>query len=165
MTRLSSAELTSSALGLLPFSHVFRSYLISFVAASPSLLGLSLEILSFLTQSKQPERNPVVRWLIKRLLYAQFCAGETMPEVQRTTTGLKEMGFTGVILSYAKELVVERKTALKLDKQNEFVEVNAWRTGMLETVKLAQSNGHVALKCVAAESMIEEVVFTDWDLL
>ncbi|KAL8965669.1 MAG: hypothetical protein Q9183_003740 [Haloplaca sp. 2 TL-2023] len=56
------------------------------------------------------------------------------------------MGFSGAILSYAKEVVVDRKTALKLDKQIEFVEVNAWKNGMLETVELAQSNGHVAVK-------------------
>lgn len=149
-TKSVTSGLAPSVLGLLPFPNLLRSYLISIVSASPSLLGPSLRFLSRVAHSQytffQLERNPLLRLLVKKLFYAHFCAGETPPEVQRTITGLKNIGFTGVILSYAKEIVVNKETTLETGKHTEFEDVDTWKKGMLETVKLAQNNGYAALK-------------------
>ena len=59
------------------------------------------------------------------------------------------MGFQGVILGYAREVVMEEgKTVGQEDRMGNdtTVEVNAWKQGTLETVRLAEEGDYVALK-------------------
>ena len=63
-------------------------------------------------------------------------------------TILKDMGFEGVILGYAKEVVIEGGSVGKEETDAATVkeEVIAWKKGTLETVDLAQKGDYVALK-------------------
>jgi hypothetical protein len=101
-----------------------------------------------------PDKNPILRFFLKKSFYAQFCAGENAVEVRETIRRLKNIGFTGVILGYAKEVVLEgsdardmsaaklgQETARDIEK-----EINPWRDGTLETVRLAEPGDFVALK-------------------
>lgn len=109
-----------------------------------------------------PDRNPLLRFFLKKTFYAQFCAGEDALEVRRSIQGLKNIGFTGVILGYAKEVVLSKDECKALSKDDcdglaesrEGVEtesairneISPWAQGTLETVRLASPGDFVALK-------------------
>ncbi|KAL8953958.1 MAG: hypothetical protein Q9222_000245 [Ikaeria aurantiellina] len=147
---LPASDKAVSALSLLPLPVLLRSYLISAVSATPVLLNPSLRLLSHLVHSNspflQPQQNRFLHFLLKTTLYAHFCAGETAQEVQRTVTGLKTIGFKGVILAYAKEIVVDKGAAIGHANHDEKKDVQAWKEGTLETVALTSRDDHAAVK-------------------
>jgi hypothetical protein len=91
---------------VLTLSSLVRSYLVASLSSHPLLFRPSFRILRALAHSPlsilNPDRNPVLRWLLKRTFYAQFCAGENAVEVRRTVASLKATGYHGVILGYAR---------------------------------------------------------------
>jgi hypothetical protein len=101
-----------------------------------------------------PDKNPILRYLIKKTFYAQFCAGENPKEVRETMHGLKKIGFSGVILGYAKEVVLSDDQTKDLASCGEGeaaeeclrTEIIPWTDGTLETVRLAEPGDYVALK-------------------
>lgn len=99
-----------------------------------------------------PDKNPLLRYFLKKTFYAQFCAGENPVEVSKTIAGLKDIGFTGVILCYAREVVLsgsQAKSLGVLDEETEDCvknEIIPWAEGTLETVRLAEPGDFVALK-------------------
>lgn len=141
-------------LSLLPFKTLVRSYLINLVSSNRFLLPPSLKILSLLAYSESPylnpDRNPILRYLLKKTFYAQFCGGETRSEIQETVDGLKEIGFSGVILAYAKEIVVHAGQDLSnfsdLDDVVVKADVESWKQGNLKTIDLTSSGQFVGLK-------------------
>ncbi|EFQ33659.1 proline dehydrogenase [Colletotrichum graminicola M1.001] len=151
-----------SPLAVLPLRTVIRSLLTTTISSSPLLLPPSLWIMSALAHATSPlldpDRNPLLRFVLKSTFYAQFCAGETPAEVRRTIDGLKDIGFTGVVLGYAKEVVLTADQTRDLaacdkgDKAEECVrnEVIPWARGTMETVRLAQPGDFVALKFTGA---------------
>ncbi|KAK5987030.1 putative proline oxidase-like protein [Cladobotryum mycophilum] len=122
----------------------------------------SLRIMVALAHSTNPvlnpDRNPLLRLFLKKSFYAQFCAGENAPEVRHTIARLKDIGFTGVILGYAREVVLSKDEAKSLDAaqaveetaQDIANEINPWAEGTLETVRLAEPGDFVALKFTGA---------------
>jgi hypothetical protein len=113
-------------LSCLPLATLLRSYIITSVSSYPILLRPSLAALSFLAYSTSPifnpDHNPVLRFLLKKSFYAQFCAGEKPAEIRRTIEGLQEMGYKGVILGYAKEVVLEDNDVTTLDSNTDCAE-------------------------------------------
>lgn len=62
---------------------------------------------------------------------------------------LKNMGFQGVILGYAREVVVEEDESVEKEEHDERsakAEIEAWKRGTLDTVHLAGKGDYVALK-------------------
>ncbi|CAK7234670.1 proline dehydrogenase [Sporothrix curviconia] len=146
-----------SPLSVLPLSCILRSLMTTTVSSSPILLGPSMAIMTALAHSTNPllnpDRNFVLRFFLKKTFYAQFCAGENEREVRHTIDGLKAIGFRGVILGYAKEVVLkdeEKKNLASFDaasrKEATAEEIRAWADGTLETVRLAATCDFVALK-------------------
>lgn len=103
--------------------------------------------------------------LFKRTLYNHFCAGENEREVTSTIRGIKDMGFKGVILTYAREVVLDhstKKVAVESHRgstKDSFVTTSdgqiemsddeaivAWRAGVLETVGMLQESDVLAIK-------------------
>jgi hypothetical protein len=106
-----------------------------------------------------PDKNSFLRFLLKKTFYAQFCAGENAPEVRQTIASLKNIGFSGVILGYAKEVVLTDAQTRDLTSNGigsaaaeECVntEIKPWATGTMETVMLASPGDFVALKFTGA---------------
>lgn len=132
------------------------------VSSSPFLLRPSLAIMSVLASTANPvlnpDKNPILRFFLKKTFYAQFCAGENAPEVQRTIDSLKRIGFSGVILCYAKEVVLteaQTKGLASCDSgaaAQECVrtEINPWAAGTMETVLLTPPGDFVAVKFTGA---------------
>ena len=128
------------------------------MSSVPFLLRPSLGVLSFLAHAKSPllnpDRNPLLKYMLKKTFYAQFCAGEKTAEIKDTIAQLKDMGYAGVILGYAREVVLEGDDALALDASKDcgeqercnIEEIETWSEGNMETVKLAEKGDFVALK-------------------
>ena len=149
---------TQRPLSLLPFPVLLRSYALTAMSTYPLLLSPSLRVLSYVSNSSSallnPDRNPVIRYILKKTFYAQFCAGETMEEVKRTVKGLKAMGYQGVILGYGREIVLKKDNTLEAcsapstnveEDRNEDM-VQAWKEGNLKTVEMAEEGDFIALK-------------------
>ncbi|KAI1102483.1 proline dehydrogenase [Jackrogersella minutella] len=148
----------SAPLSVLPLSTVLRNLATTSISSSPILLPPSLAIMNSLAHSNQavlnPDKNPLLRWFLKKTFYAQFCAGENAAEVRHTIDGLKKIGFTGVILGYAREIVLSETQTHSLSAcdsgpvADECVrnEIGPWAAGTLETVRLARPGDFVALK-------------------
>ncbi|KAI9812965.1 MAG: proline dehydrogenase [Thelocarpon impressellum] len=148
-------------LSVLPLSSLVRSLAINSISASPSLFRPSLAVMERLANSQSPlldpDRNPLLRWLLKRTVYTQFCAGESPAEVGRTVDGLKKMGYRGVILNYAREIVLDHGRAAAPSSTTETVEstareIDEWRSNTLATVRLASEGDFVAVKFTGAGS-------------
>lgn len=96
--------------------------------------------------------------LMKRTFYVQFCAGESPAEVQQTISGLKSMGFKGVILGHAREVVLSKDEEANLDSIVDSAETQArnaqeigqWKQSTLDTVQLTAKDDFVALKFTGA---------------
>lgn len=148
----------STALSCLPWSSLLRSYLITSISSVPLLLKPSLKVMSYLAHSKNkflnPDHNRILHALIKKTFYVQFCAGETPAEVRNTISNLKTIGYKGVILGHAREVVLTKQEVEELDKaetsaeqeQLNLQEVERWRDDTLATINLTQKGDFVALK-------------------
>ncbi|KIW19076.1 hypothetical protein PV08_03368 [Exophiala spinifera] len=152
----------SRPLSCLSLSTLIRSYLITSVSSIPLLLRPSLSVMSFLAHTKSPffmpDRNPFLHFLLKKTFYAQFCAGETPSEVRATIADLKHTGYSGVMLGYAKEVVLTKEDAEELDASRDSSdqaalnaeEIATWKRNTVATVDLAQAGDFVALKFTGA---------------
>ncbi|KAH8681823.1 FAD-linked oxidoreductase-like protein [Xylariales sp. PMI_506] len=153
---------SSAPLSVLPLSTVLRTLATSTISASPVLLPPSLMAMNVLAHTHNPilnpDKNPVLRWFLKKTFYSQFCAGENANEVRKTVDGLRRIGFTGVILGYAREVVLSESQTKNLTacdqgaEKDECVanEISPWAAGTMETVRLAQPGDFVALKFTGA---------------
>lgn len=125
----------------------------------------ALALLQLFSKSRnallQPKTNPLLHYILKRTLYNHFCAGENHGEVTSTIRRIKAMGFRGVILTYAKEVVVDSSQSqvgtgtqqLEEAKQADVdvsphhdKDIQAWRDGVLETVAMLSKGDFLALK-------------------
>ena len=149
----------SRPLSLLPLPILVRSYALTALSSYPLLLSPSLRLLSFVAHSSSallsPDRNPLLHYLLKKTFYAQFCAGETSNEVQKTVKGLKSMGYKGVILAYGKEIVLEKGEKVDISSTQSAdpaaeKDVEAWREGTLKTVQMAEEGDMIGLKFTGA---------------
>ncbi|TAQ87484.1 hypothetical protein B7494_g4180 [Chlorociboria aeruginascens] len=152
-------------LSILPLSAIVRSWAVTLISSSPILLPISLRVTSFLANSNyplfSPARNPILHSFLKKTFYAQFCAGEDSSEVHHTIKSLKDLGYSGVILGYAREVVMSASQEDSLKSHDTSLattaeciknEIQPWAKGTLETVQLATPGDFVALKFTGAGS-------------
>ncbi|KAJ5238352.1 hypothetical protein N7468_002971 [Penicillium chermesinum] len=126
------------------------------------------------------DRNPILHGILKKTFYEQFCAGENKAESIRTIKELKEMGFRGVMMTFAKETVFDHSTgsqqglgvaALEGEKAGEHLplsvtqcaNIEAWRQGTLETVDQLSEGDCLATKLTGAGPKVTQA-FTAGDL-
>ena len=152
---LPSISQPSRPLSLLPLPILLRSYALTALSSYPLLLSLSLRLLSFVAHSSSallnPDRNPLLHYLFKKTFYAQYCAGETKTEVQKTVKGLKSMGYKGVILAYGKEIVLEKGEKVdvssnQLADSTADKDVQDWKEGTINTVEMVEEGDMIGLK-------------------
>jgi len=89
------------------------------------------------------DRNPVLRWLLKKTFYAQFCAGEDKPEVQRFIKGLERVGYNGVCLEYAMEVLEGEDHGTEI---SEAEGIKRWTDGVVETIEMSKPGSFMAFK-------------------
>ncbi|KAL4899804.1 hypothetical protein BDW74DRAFT_107823 [Aspergillus multicolor] len=142
--------LTTSPLAKLPLSSVLRSLIILSASSSSILLKPCIYTLSLLAHPKTAlldvAKNPLLNLIIKHTIYKQFNAGENKLEVQRSISAIKELGYRGVLLGYAREVLVGESNADPRDEKASRQEIQTWLDGTLQTVDMAQEGDFVALK-------------------
>lgn len=146
-----SKPLPNAALSKLPLWHVLRSYLVMSMSSSNTLLNVTMGVMGRMVQTKgvllNPDRNPALNWLLRRFFYDQFCAGETKDEISKTIDALHHVGFQGIILEYASEVLedAEEDSSVSGSAITEKL-IDSWKNGMLETVSLVRAGDFVGLK-------------------
>ncbi|KXT12630.1 hypothetical protein AC579_4219 [Pseudocercospora musae] len=133
---------TMAPLSALPISQILRSYLITTMSSHPTLFSASTGLLRQMLESPNPLlnlRNPLMRAVLWETFYKQFCAGENQAQVSQRCEEIRRLGYSGVILEYAKEVLKDGKT-------DELQDVAIWRKGMLETISIAAEGDFCALK-------------------
>lgn len=156
-------ESQTHPLSILPLSTLIRSLFVTGVSSTPCLLQPSLAALSYLSDSKypllDPDQNPGLKYVLSKTLYSQFCGGETPEEVKESVKGLKDLGYSGVILGYAKEVVMGVEEAAAISSSHEPLagsareyddQLSSWKDGTLRTVDIAENGDFVALKFTGA---------------
>jgi hypothetical protein len=157
-TGLASKEkLAEHPLSVMPTHMLLRSLFIATVSSNKFLLLPSLQLLSFFAKPNRSfvfnvDRNPVLKAILKRTLYNQFCAGETEKET-------RACGFKGVILTFARETVFDTKSkssnhhSSTPEKYHELqaavtddTNIEAWRVGTLKTADLISKGDILAIK-------------------
>jgi pyrroline-5-carboxylate reductase len=157
-------RLVEHPLSVMPTNMLLRSLFIATVSSNKMLLLPALRLLSFFAKPNRSfifdvDRNPVLKAILKRTLYNQFCAGETEKETRACVNQLKDLGFKGVILTFAKETVFDSKakqsqhvssTTAKFHEMEAAVaddtDIEAWRVGTLKTVDLISEGDILAIK-------------------
>ncbi|KAK7416870.1 proline dehydrogenase [Neonectria punicea] len=156
-----------SPLAALPTGVLLRSIFINAITSRPYLLRPSLWVLSKLSNPGRfmpsIDNNILLRSILKPTFYKQFCAGETRVETQATMKHMKEMGFRGTILTYAKEIVFDHHAnsqhGLGVEaaegKETQWCEsIEAWRAGTANTVELLGEGDQLAVKLTGAGSLV-----------
>lgn len=147
---------------LLPTKMLLRSLLVTTVSSHRWLLTPALKFLSLIVHPRisvlDVNKNTILHGIMKTTFYNHFCAGENGTEVRSTIGNIKNMGFKGVILTYAREVVVDASkssaetaaTDSKLDfssiESSDNADIEAWRQGVLETAGMVGKGDILALK-------------------
>lgn len=159
---------SKDGLSALPLRMLLRSLVIATISSRKYLLIPSLSVLSFLSKPGRGfifnvDRNPFIHALLKRTFYDQFCAGETEKEAKDTCRHIKDLGFRGVLLTFAKETVFDhrtltehgvgeaalraKETGVPLDpKVVQNADIETWRQGTLQTIDLLGETDYLAVK-------------------
>ena len=140
----------------LPTLALLRSVILGQIFKSPVLFKSGLFVLEKIANSQSvwldADKNPLIRSVVSPLVYKQFCAGRNKTEVQQTISQIKQMGYSGVILCYSKEVMA------RVDSQgNQIVnhmsgedtsmrEVEAWRDGNLATLSAVGEGDYIGVK-------------------
>lgn len=137
---------SDSPLAVLPLSQILRTYFITSISSSPTLLAAcsfalrkSLESRTWLTDV---ENNPILRLALRESFYKQFCAGNDRISIHQAQQSLKSLGFSGAILESTIEVLHE------IDHSDEASEIEIWRRGLLATVDMAEEDDFVGIKYV-----------------
>ena len=89
--------------------------MVATISSKKWLLIPSLHLLDFFAKPNRAwlfnlEKNPILKAVIKKSFYDQFCAGTTPAETKACVKALKKLGFRGVILTYAQEMVFDSRS-------------------------------------------------------
>ncbi|CAI7651346.1 unnamed protein product [Penicillium palitans] len=137
----------TAPLAKLPLSSVLRSLLVLSVSSSSLLLKPCIYTLSLLAHPRNAfwdvSKNPMLNMLVKHTIYKQFNAGENKLEVQNSINQIKALGCRGVLLGYAREVLVDENSDAAYDAKAALAEIQIWMEGTLQTVDMAQPGDFV----------------------
>ncbi|MCJ1448688.1 MAG: proline dehydrogenase [Stictis urceolatum] len=147
---------TSHPLSCLPLSVLVRNIAITSLTSNRILLPPSLKLLSAIAYSThpllRPSSNPLLRYLLKRTLFAQFCAGETPAEVRATLAGLRRWGIEGILLGWAREVeqrgsgTYESSSSPLVETEADKREIEEWVAGTQQALAMASARDCVCIK-------------------
>lgn len=154
----------ASPLAVMPLSMFLRSLLVATISSKKWLLVPSLHLLDFFSKPKRTwllnlDKNPVLKAIIKKTFYDQFCAGTTQAETRKCVKALKTLGFRGVILTYASEMIFDSQSgtgyspgaaAEEAKDEGSGVKIDnvieSWRAGTVCTIDLIEEGDILAIK-------------------
>lgn len=146
-----------SPMSRMPTKTLIRSLVLTSLMGKEWLLRPSLAALDTICRSKNrvcnADKNPILNQLMRWALYNHFAAGASAAEVARSAKELKDMGYQGIILGYAKEVVLANPTdtAHSATIENgyspaEYRMVEEWKQGTLQTLEMIGPGDFLAVK-------------------
>lgn len=98
-----------------------------------------------------PDKNHFMRGLMRILFYNHFCAGSTESQVKNTISTMKEMGFKGVILGYAREMIIDPAASPEEAARSGIAispddAMDKWREGNLRSLQMIDNGDFLAVK-------------------
>ena len=140
----------------LPTTSLIRSIILGQVLKTPALFKTGLYLLEKIANSKSvflnADKNPLIRAVVRSLIYNHFCAGTNRAEVQKTIGGIKDMGFSGVILCYSKEVMAaadpkgNHVVEAASDEETTGRDVQEWCDGILATLDMVGEGDYIGFK-------------------
>jgi hypothetical protein len=135
-------------LSRLSTSVILRNLFLSAFFTKPLFFKVGLACMKTVADSESaffnPDKNPILRGTVKRLIYDQFCAGRNEAEVDQTSRDIKELGFSGVVLCYGKEMYAEH--AAEATGEVAMAHLKQWKEGNLQTLKMAKEGDWLGIK-------------------
>ena len=157
--RLEPRSAEPLALARLPTASVLRSLLLGAFFSSSMLFTPGFALLKKISNSPSgmlnPDKNPILKAIVKPLVYDHFCAGTNRSEIQARILQIKSLGFSGVILCYGKEIQIQQSSRphvdddLDLSSQSFDQELELWKQGNLETLDMIGDGDFLGIKCNA----------------
>ncbi|KAF7921654.1 uncharacterized protein EAE98_008501 [Botrytis deweyae] len=149
-------------LSIMPLPLLLKSYLITSILASPKIIKFFLPLLNKLANSSStilnPDRNPVLHMIVRKFIYDHFIAGENATQVRARVKEMKGLGFSGVILGYAREVNVSGgEVGGDVSGVSEEVgerAIREWRDGLMSTLSLLQPGDFLSLKFSGAGPLV-----------
>ena len=104
-----------------------------------------------------PTKNQALQYLLRTTIYDHFCAGATEQEVKQTVRNMKDWGFKGVILGYARDVVLNQDDSQSRDASAQASRdaanakmVEEWKEGNLKTLSMIGEGDYLAVKYVVS---------------
>ncbi|OJD17085.1 hypothetical protein AJ78_02786 [Emergomyces pasteurianus Ep9510] len=135
----------------MPTLALFRSIVMQAAMSQPYIMGAASAMAQ--RNIRVLTGNFILRFLLDKIFYAQFCAGNTESEIKQTINSLKALGFKGVITSYAREVDLSNVAENANEAKNQSVHqghVAQWLEGTLKGVHYSNPGDFVALKFTGA---------------
>lgn len=143
---------TLPPLSVMPTHILLRTLMITWILSSPRLVNLSIPIMHRISYSPSwllnPDRNPILHHIVRGVFYDHFCAGENEKEAKKTIREVKNIGFEGVILGFAKETLADKTIDVKVAPISDYNEqaVEQWKRGSLRTLAMLGPGDFLAIK-------------------
>ncbi|KAL2206952.1 FAD-linked oxidoreductase [Sarocladium strictum] len=143
----------------MPTNTLVRSLILTSLMGQNWILNPALSFLRIMCNSKfavlNPDRNPVLNKIMRWSLYGQFASGTNASEVSKTISELKTMGYHGVILGYAKEILlrdpmIHGETAKQTDSAAAQKVIEEWKKGTIGTLNMIEPGDFLAVKITGA---------------
>ncbi|KAG9944509.1 proline oxidase Put1, partial [Aureobasidium melanogenum] len=143
--------------------NLIRNIVLGRVFTSPFLFKYGVACLSKIANSHSalldPDRNALLRALIKPIIYDHFCAGTNKQEIKRTLEYLKTMGFKGVILIYSREIPAMPVEELhELEPLTKDEDIDIWRDGNVKTLDMVEPGDYVGIKFTGAGPRVAQAL-------
>ena len=154
-------------LARLPTASIFRSLLLGAFFSSSLLFTPGFALLKKIADSPSrvlnPDRNPLLRAVVKPFVYDQFCAGTDRGEIRGRIEQIMGGGFSGVILCYGKEIQIRKPglgvvDGLHYEQRGFDQELELWKEGNLETLDMIGDGDYLGIKydaLISLESFID----------
>ncbi|RAL61206.1 hypothetical protein DID88_010285 [Monilinia fructigena] len=142
-------------LSIMPMPLLLKSYFVTWILASPRIIKLFLPLLNKLANSNSallnPDRNPVLHMIVRKFIYDHFIAGESACQVRARVAAMKNLGFRGIILGYAREVnitggVAQHGSEISVTKEAGESAIKEWRDDLMNTISLLQPGDFLSVK-------------------
>lgn len=160
-----------TGLARLPTANILRNIFLGAFFTTPMLSKPGFAILNVIANSRSrilnPDVNLLLRFFLKPLLYSQFCAGTGPAEIARTRENIKRVGYSGIILCYGKDILIDDKSN-ELRSANDLAvqqsaEIAHWRDGNLSTLDMIGAGDWLGMKFTGAGSMVTTALLNGED--
>ncbi|WAO90168.1 Hypothetical protein NCS54_00758500 [Fusarium falciforme] len=148
-----------TALSRLSNKTLLRSLVLTSLMSKNWLMRPSLAVIDAMTKSKSallnPDRNPVLNRVLRWTIYNHFCAGSTKAQVARSMAELRRLGYQGVILGFAKEVVLDPAEGAVHSGDAKYGPacyrmIHEWKEANLETIRMLSPNDFLSVKLTGA---------------